>query len=56
MSAMNRWAVRDQRGRFARLCPECEGHGLMNAYAACRACDGTGLAAPALRDAQGGQS
>lgn len=40
---MTRWDVRDARGRFARLCPDCGGQGLMNAITACRSCGGTGV-------------
>lgn len=48
-------SVRDVRGRFARLCPECEGRGLMNALAACRACNGTGIAPPVLNGKAAGR-
>ena len=34
---------RDERGRFAPLCPDCVGQGLMSPQAACRTCGGAGF-------------
>lgn len=39
-------------GRFGYLCPWCDGHGLMNAQAYCRPCDGLGVVERALLGAE----
>ena len=48
MGTLRRYDFRNYQGRFARKCPRCEGHGIVDScQAPCPVCGGDGFAARA---------